>query len=415
VTSAPLQRWLQGAFAGPVLGLAVGAAGAWWVWGTPSTPPAAAGPVAVAAVPVPSAPVPRTPAPVAPKPAPRFAVQAPVARPAPASGPQVCGFGPVAASTPGANGTRLVPANDRRVAFETLERKLETQGDVGTRAAMLAIGGNTPEERVDRADRLARLASTSSDPIVYGLALRRCRQHRAESPAGCQMVTPSQWAALDPGNAAPWLMIAADARQQRNPMGEQEALYRASLASRVDEGQSWLPRLVAQATRGQADLGTALALERAWGTSASQPPVGGSELMQYCRGPVLDAERHQRCESLVQLLWSHGTSLQDIALALRTAVAIHLPSDRIDAMTQERDALTQVAGTHSHALFGNGPADCDSLRSWQAWSAEVGDKGELAALRKQIAGSGRTIAQWSEERVQDRSGGGQVPVHGVAR
>lgn len=399
--AGPAKRRMRGRSWVPVLGALTGAAIAWW-WLRPDAPQRAPSAVAIVA-PAASAPVsPKAPAarpavvPASAAPAPTRATAPPPA--ASAAGPaQVCGFGTVPATTADV-GTRALPQEARRAAFQPVDAALRGHADPQVRAAALVIGGSLPADRLDRIDLLARMAGTATDPAIYQLGLQACRTVRRDTPLGaCQALTVARWTQLEPDNAVAWITLAREAREQRQPAAEQEAMARAAQATAVRSRASWLPGVVGQAVARQPELGRLLALERAWSLSSAGAGDSGREVAHYCAQAAADAQRRPRCDALVELLWSQGDTLADATLAARVARSLQWPAERLQRMEEELAALRAVGRLHARALYGSAPADCGALQRLQAWTAAVGAQGEVPALRAEMARSGRGVREWSEE------------------
>ncbi|MBV8211291.1 MAG: hypothetical protein JO133_14645, partial [Burkholderiaceae bacterium] len=97
-------------------------------------------------------------------------------------------------------------------------------GDEACSTAMFAAG--IPAKAAGE-QALARLASTTSDPEAYALAIQSC----GRSTAGdCALLSSAQWARIEPDNMIPWLYLATEAQQRHDRSGFQAALTRASAA-----------------------------------------------------------------------------------------------------------------------------------------------------------------------------------------
>ncbi|HZW74623.1 MAG TPA: hypothetical protein VFF43_13810, partial [Caldimonas sp.] len=63
-------------------------------------------------------------------------------------------------------------------------------------------------------ERLAKLATATSDPGVYALAMQQCQWVKGEG--SCALLNFDQWARVDDGNALPWLYILQRARDRND-------------------------------------------------------------------------------------------------------------------------------------------------------------------------------------------------------
>jgi hypothetical protein len=221
--------------------LAVAGLIAWWGRGRPApqspsappgrhaeTPPAAASEaVRVQAVPAgPSLPVP--------------------APAVPASSVELCGLGRVAVDEDNPDALSL-PL--QRQALRTSRAQAARHPDPAVRA-LLAFTAleDDPAEADRRRDELARSAVDSIDPALYSMAMRACRPDAQGRVRGaCQLLSLQRWAALDADNGAVWLEVAGDAVNRGQRAEVEQALYRASIASRWDVRWGLLRALVDRA------------------------------------------------------------------------------------------------------------------------------------------------------------------------
>src|SRR5262249_3287708 len=80
-------------------------------------------------------------------------------------------------------------------------------------------------------ETLARLGSTTRDPVAFVAAFRACQSLLPDAPPGsCGSLTVDRWAQLEPDNALPWLLAARNARRMKDTSGFDNALRRASQA-----------------------------------------------------------------------------------------------------------------------------------------------------------------------------------------
>ena len=163
-------------------------------------------------------------------------------------------------------------------------------------------------ERVPDGERqrlLATMAASTTDPRVYALAFRTCSR---SSEAACQALSARRWAALDPGNAVPWLFLLNDAQRARDASGEQEAWFHVAASTRFDERfYSRLQPILAAAGDDPDDQRAAHVLSvMGIGISAAEP-IGFGPLSNGCRDAAsADANRAQLCAKVADLLFDHS-------------------------------------------------------------------------------------------------------------
>jgi hypothetical protein len=232
-----------------------------------------------------------------------------------------CSEAPRAASAPpllaGDDAPESVRAAMRRQVARLQASAVPVDRAIGLLAAdeMNARPGEDPDEpkaRDARADALARLALQGGDAQAYGWALRSCIGARLRTGA-CAGLTSYHWARLDPGNAVPWLYVGVVARQGADAGALDEAMYRMSVADRVDDGRNAALAGLAR-TREPGDDG-ALALS-VLGTHVIRTMASWPEpddvVMQGCRpeGVASDANRRERCLAVARRFAEKGATAE---------------------------------------------------------------------------------------------------------
>ncbi|HUD26718.1 MAG TPA: hypothetical protein VMQ45_13585, partial [Burkholderiaceae bacterium] len=93
---------------------------------------------------------------------------------------------------------------------------------------------------------LVRLATTTSDADAYALATVSCGATTDElSSDECALLSPAQWARIEPDNVVPWLYLAEDAQRRHDRSSLEAALNRASKARYSDSHLEQLSQFVA--------------------------------------------------------------------------------------------------------------------------------------------------------------------------
>jgi hypothetical protein len=250
---------------------------------------------------------------------------------------------------------------------------MQSSGDERSRAAGWLLGMN--DDRVALRDRLATLAATSRDPLVQAYALRACRGESAASSA-CQALSPMNWAQLEADNAAAWLAVAADPRV--DPLAQIEALLQATRASRYDTHAAALHALVQAAAPAGINDFDRLTMAREIG-NARADWLGTEALRVHCSASgVADASRAQLCDRIADLLATRAQSVPDLLQAREIGQRLGWPEDRLDALRDEADAMVAF----ERRSFESGePLSCAVLARHNAYFADVGRLGEVAALR----------------------------------
>lgn len=128
-----------------------------------------------------------------------------------------------------------------------------TQPDDHISTADEPIPGNEPSKDTPINNKLVLMATETGDPAIYSLAIGQCRDATNDMASGpCQGLSWEQWANIDPDNGMPWLWIAAKADHAGDQQRVEEALAKASTASRIDSYRSMLSALALGALSGDS-------------------------------------------------------------------------------------------------------------------------------------------------------------------
>lgn len=310
---------------------------------------------------------------------------------APPGAVEVCGIGPV---RPGVVEEVLQAAIDQLqgpAQEAAWLRVMRASADPRQRAAGLLLGESPVGGFAGVADELARLAYAARDPAVYGWALQACRLYGGKDLSGpCGMLSPDSWAALDPDNAVVWFVVAEEAVKRGGD--PREALFHASRAKQYDSRHMLLPAVaLAAAPAGTAPLVRQGMLVRAMGTASALNPV--AQPSRFCtRETLREPNRRALCETLAGNLASQAGTLLELSVARGLGERLGWPAQRLQAMRDEIDGLTQVVGERTSGDKG-AALTCNEIDNLERHFTEAGRLGELGALRAELRRSGRDVAQ----------------------
>ena len=335
-------------------------------------------------------------APQAPAAAPKEHPAVPVPLPSPdAEGTiEVCGIGRVRVGPdPDAlNGyaNELIAGADARWRASLL-----SSDDYRARAAGLYLQGlrqpdvsGTPVPGDARRD-LIELAQATRDPAVYAIALQTCGKVPGET-GSCQQVSAAGWSRIDPNNAVPWLLAAADARTRGDAVAEAAAFDHAAQATEsVSYGSSLYSIAQASLPEDLTPLQRLLLAEKMIGYEAAWGEPQYRYLTQHCSiDAVQDQRARNQCSAVAELLAESGTTLLDLGVARTIGSRVGWPNDRLKRMGDERDALMQEVMRRGQPSW-----DCDDInRSYELITEEV-RIGERAALMGSLEVAGSTVEE----------------------
>ena len=230
------------------------------------------------------------------------------------------------------------------------------------------------------AERLVGHALATADATAYGWAHRVCAAPAAADVPACQLVSAGQWVRLAPGNAAPWLAVAREARRGNDPARLDEAMFQVASATRHDGATFTLAALLAaHASPDDGNPFGALLLAAKGNAFGSMADVEDMQAASaYCAGPDLaDSNRREVCQRVATLLAERSSTLQARTMARGLGKRLGWPAERLLALQQQGDALM--------AALTEPPASSPSPSPSPACTAALRDLGHL-----------RVAARWGE-------------------
>ena len=250
-----------------------------------------------------------------------------------------------------------------------------------------------PQARQAPAALLAKLALTAGDSGIYAAAIYACAGART---GACGAINFVGWAAREPDNAAPWLMVASEAAARKDFTARDAAYQHVALANNYDPRMPSLAPVFdaepmqAQPLLVQNAIGGAFIGANAVATITSTTGLDG-----YClRGVAMDDARRRSCDTLVSKMLAADGSLIDLMMARVIGKKIGWDAARLQALKDERDV---VQGLGLEVVLGDNPFSCASLAKSNPWMRAALGKGELAIGRDYVAKSGKTLAELAEK------------------
>ena len=245
-------------------------------------------------------------------------------------------------------------------------------------------------------EQLAKLATASTDPFVYGLAYEMCRWRQGGGP--CSVLNAAQWARLDGDNGYPWTYVLAEAIARQETTAIDDALFHIGAARRFDQRGLAVAAMVArQAGDSEEERFAAAKLgEGALNLTAVHSPL--SSLFQSCsKDALLDPNRRELCESAASTLAERAESLAATRMGGAMGRRLEWPPERFEAI----DAI-YLAAREAHPVSGElldparpaaslrGPLDCKAVDKMLRYVQEVDSLGEVGYARQWLERSGKT-------------------------
>lgn len=240
-------------------------------------------------------------------------------------------------------------------------------------------------------NKLVLLAIETGDPAIYSLAIGQCQGDLYDmAPGPCQGLSWEHWADIDPGNAVPWLWIAAKAERAGDQQRVEEALATAATAARIDAYGTAL-----SATALGALPGDISPLEKA---------VAGADVISILRigTPIETASlcsetaiqqplRKKQCSAIARVLAAQGSTLIELSLASFLADRLAFPQDMRSALkTESKNARTALTRSYPWGDSAGGATfGCDTVLGYDSFIDALqaaGGNGRAAARALVAAG-----------------------------
>ena len=247
---------------------------------------------------------------------------------------------------------------------------------------------------------IARMASASHDPQLYGLAFQACHRVTSGQPPGeCTNISAEQWAQRDPGNGTAWLYVADRAANEGRESDKAEAIYRFTQTTRFDLGLSLLSELMRhEALSGDTLFVASTATDWTFQARTQAPLAGYQVVIAHCTLATLrDTNRAQLCNGVANRLLGDNSALLGPALGFGLGERLAWPAERLAAIKEELNALRAVAGETMELLYGDakltadedpiaqGRAGCEAMNRSTAFLNTQLRVGEVQELRGRLA------------------------------
>lgn len=272
------------------------------------------------------------------------------------------------------------------------ERELKDR-ECKTPECRRALTAAWAESRRNAARPLAELARQSRDPAIYAAAVHLCQK---EETGGCNGISYSGWAKLEPENVAPWMMVSEQAKANGDANARAEALRRIATASLVDfRPPDMRPLINAGALKDAAAPSQYGLLGSMIGVAASISINHGMALGNIClRADIWDDERKAICHNLANMMAEKDRSMVGLRMATIVAKKLGWSDERIQALQDESD---MIMGSWMADANHENRVGCEQMAKEIQRGKEWLTIGERAVARQQAAKSGKTIRELAED------------------
>lgn len=234
---------------------------------------------------------------------------------------------------------------------------------------------------VSQRERVAEHAEVSKDPGLLALALQACATGSKPAEASaCARLAAEDSVAANPGQAEPWLLLAASEQARGDNEAAEDALRRAlsvpfgRLAEQTLFGAVQAAQPADAGLQERLQMGEALQALR---TSWREP--GNMAVGAWCSASALAAAgRRELCQQLAEHLVLRGASLQDVVSGRTVGRRLGWFPERMAAAARDLEAANRLA----EGFRGADAHDCPAAQRQLDYLAAVATQGEVAAVRR---------------------------------
>lgn len=322
---------------------------------------------------------------------------------------EVCGYGklPIDEKDPGAI-FRKIAELTKGAAMRWLSA-LQNSDDLRARMAGLLLegkvtGGELRPATAQSRDEAVQLAAGAEDPAVYAMALLMCAGPAAPDADGaCRRLSLQRWAQMDPDNAAPWLLLAGEARARRDSAAEADAFSHAATAHKIDSySGSVLAFAEPEVPHDATPLDRLYLAIQAIGVETAAPLSRyDSVALHHCPADAMpDDTVRRQCDSLAELLVTKSSSLIDLGVGASIGARAGWRAERVQKLMLEQHALMQAIMSQSAADEGK-PWTCDAVSRVDAYLRQRVHLGEIGAAQEVLDRSGESVESMAEKYSQN--------------
>lgn len=271
-----------------------------------------------------------------------------------------------------------------RVLTEALDEL--AKGEAAQTAAASTLSRDAAASGVSDALQLAR--DSGSLPVLR-LALGLCQQRRSCGDAPGLLL--QGWAQQEPDNASPWLLLAEQAQGRGDAQAADDAMYRASQATRMDSHVMSQLAVLAEPAFDVAAGAAGAQLQILWiGIVMAQPLTEPSVVQAYCQRKRLgDSNVAQRCDALARLLVEREGTLLGLMVGRGLGERLGWAADRLAAIDERRLAVQQRS---IQSTTDMDPLACRQQAVLRQEMLGVARHGEVGQQLVRMAAAGETQA-----------------------
>ncbi len=240
---------------------------------------------------------------------------------------------------------------------------------------------------------------------VFAHVARACTQVTAQAlHVDCSEFSLRQWAARDAGNATPWMYIASEASQRKDPVLVAEAMHQIAQASvfnpHIYTVFQALTHPALDPAHGVASAQAVFYLLDAQVRLEMLPQVA---ILRYCLdASPFDSNRRQLCQAVAKALGEKGSTLVDLGVAVNLGAKVGLSSSKLQLWADERDAAHALGARRMARLLAEDPGLCGTSARLKSMLLERARYTERGAIQRDAAALGVSLAALAQEVRADR-------------
>ena len=203
------------------------------------------------------------------------------------------------------------------------------------------------------------------------------------------------WAALEPNNAVPWLLIFGMAAGKKDVPAQADAARHIALTTAYDPHLlDRAPLLLSAETTSQKLIIQSSIASLVIGANAAYSMDAIYGFAQYCsESAAVDPLRRASCNNLATKYIDNDQSVIGVSMARIVGKRIGWDAARVQALEDEKDV---ILGYMSELGADENPFSCAALEKNNEWVRESLIKGERKWARDRAAKSGKSYAEIAE-------------------
>ncbi len=289
---------------------------------------------------------------------------------------EICGTDPVRLSSAAGDDDNEQQLDEAVARSPVPWTDMQASADERIRAAGYALAG--------RIEPLAKLASQTREASVFAMAQAACARVAGDpslaqpaDQAWCETLDAQKRVALEPDNAAAWLLLAADAEAKQDAVAVDDALRRAAVApSLAHHSMAAVTQVERYAATSRASSAL-LWMHRALDDAGMHEPLLPVAICTERAAP----NRREACTQIAQRLMEQPSSIGDLALGLAIGRQVGIDEALIARKRDELDAVQAAETARLEAWSGPDRYACVALAGKRDWLRKQQAQGEWRSAR----------------------------------